>query len=217
MRKNFPTRHWQDDAFSPITNTINRFCSPATHPCPLYSLDYLLTRIYHIPISWPLPVLFPHLKWAYHPLPHPDLVLSKGVLPAEYPSMEQQYGGILWFPPQIPIAGPMYLYLRVRNVSNWQFTAASFSVTGNSLVHGHVPSQSCLAAMTHWYRIFKSISWAFSATAGWWLLPVLTLPLSPPGIFAESTCRKSSAQSGSKSVSRAFHLWPLVPDMVVGK
>lgn len=105
MRKNFPTRHWQDDAFSPITNTINRFCSSATHPCPLYSLDYLLTRIYHIPISWPLPVLFPHLKWAYHPLPHPDLVLSKGVLPAEYPSMEQQYGGYCGFHLRSPSQG----------------------------------------------------------------------------------------------------------------
>ena len=106
MRKNFPTRHWQDDVFSLITNTINRFCSPTPHPCPLYSLDYLLTRIFHIPISWPLPVLFPHLKRAYHPLPYQDLVHSKGVLPAEHPSMEQQYGGYCCFHLRPPLQGP---------------------------------------------------------------------------------------------------------------
>ena len=128
MRKNFPTRHWQDDAFSPITNTINRFCSPATHPCPLYSLDYLLTRIYHIPISWPLPVPFPHLKWAYHPLPHPDLVLSKGVLPAEYPSMEQQYGGYCGFHLRSPSQGQCIYILE-----------SGMSATDSSQLH---PSQS---------------------------------------------------------------------------
>ena len=128
MRKNFPTRHWQDDAFSLITNTINRFCFPTPRPCPLYSLDYLLTRIFHIPISWPLPVLFPHLKWAYHPLPHPDLVHSKGVLPAEHASMEQQYGGYCGFHLRPSLPGPCIYILE-----------SGMSATDSSQLH---PSQS---------------------------------------------------------------------------
>lgn len=129
-------------------------------------------------------MLFPHLKWDYHSLPRPDLVHAKGVFPAEqgaeHPSMEQQYGGYCGLYLRPPLQGPCIYILE-----------SGISATDSSQLH---PSQSQgtalpmvmsppRAALQQWLtntEFSKASPEASVATAGWWLLPVVTLPLSPP-------------------------------------
>lgn len=107
MKKISPTREWQDDAFSVITDTLNQLLVSTLFYPPAGLLA-------HQNIPWSFPCLaFSQLKGPHHLL---HVVRSYPLcwdVYTKHPFTEKHYGGYCAFSPQIPTSGLVRLSPRV--------------------------------------------------------------------------------------------------------